>query len=306
MHETMTMGFSDVKEEVRTSNQKIMAEVTTQLTSVRHEMNLSQSAIYESVKELQVFAGKLEARESRFEDVLQQLRERERNGTGDPDVIEQQLQEISKKLEVLSLQNAKGFSMLASGRLQCPRLCILWPMRGPRRLGVKRLIYKEYRLFFLCAHDSSIVKTSVKIKHVRVWLQKIAPFLKFALFSIRVLVSVYGIPIPALPDFIPGNVSDEKFNEVVGHMEALLEDIDPGALSTLRGWLDQCLEGENLQEFIRNREKEIPPEVYGAIAVEAYKPKNRGWMEEMEIASRGSIMAWVKKDNVDAFQRAGT
>jgi hypothetical protein len=74
------------------------------------------------------------------------------------------------------------------------------------------------------------VQTSVTIKHVRAWLQKVAPFLKFAIFLIHVLVTVYGIPIPQLPNFIPGTNREEKLNEVIEHMEKLLSNIDSQVL----------------------------------------------------------------------------
>lgn len=43
---------------------------------------------------------------------------------------------------------------------------------------------------------------------------------------------------------------------------------------------------------------EISEEAYAMLAIEAYKPENRGWMEEMDIAQKGSVFAWVKKENV--------
>lgn len=179
-------------------------------------------------------------------------------------------------------------------------------MRGRRRFGVKRLIYKEYRLFFICAHDKSPVKTPVTIKYASTWLRKVAPL---ALFSIRVIVSVNGVPIPALPGFIPGADAGEQFKEVIEHMGTLLESIDPQLLSSLQLMLDEsldCLNREEFQELIRKREGEIPENAYGAIAIEAYKPGNRDWMEEMEITHNGSEHAWVKKMNVQAFQKGET
>jgi hypothetical protein len=133
----------------------------------------------------------------------------------------------------------------------------------------------------------------------------VSPFLKFAIFSIRVLVTVYGVPIPQLPDFIPGTNGEEKLNEVVEHMEKLLSDADSQALRSLNNFLEECsdcLNGDKLHALIREFEGDIPEEAYGALATVAYKPKNRGWMSEMEIANQGSEYAWVKKANIEAFQ----
>jgi len=306
---TMQQGFLEVKEEVRNSRDEIL--VTTSLwTSAVDDCSLSQVKIEESIEQLQKYAQKLERKERNLEEELEHLRKQEMSGAiENQEHIDRQLQEILTKLEDLSLQNAKGVAVLASGRLQCPRLFILWPMRGPRHLSARRLIYKEYRLFFLCEHDKSLVETSVTIRHMKKWFQKVAPCLKFALFSIRLLVTVYGIPIPALPGFIPGAGGGEQFTEVVEHMEKLLSDSDPTALESLKGWLDQCsdcLDGDKMHQLIREREGEISEEAYGALATVVYKPKNRSWMSEMEISNRGSEYAWVKKENVDAFSRGTT
>jgi hypothetical protein len=267
---------------------------------------LSQSTIDSSIEQLIQYSKSLEQQQERLEAKLERLREQEIAGAGNQEHIRQELQKITMKLENLSIQNASGVAALASGRLQCPRLFFLWPMNGPRRLGVRRLIYKEYRLFFMCAYDNSLVETSVNIKYASAWLRKVAPVLKYALFTMQLLVIVYGIPIPKLPGFIPGVDSGEKFKEVVEHTETLFEDIDPQSLSSLQDMLDKCLEcinQEELQELIQKHEGEISPEAYGALAAVAYKPKNRGWMSEMEIAHRGSEYAWVKKENVKAFEQ---
>jgi hypothetical protein len=137
------------------------------------------------------------------------------------------------------------------------------------------------------------------------WVKKVAPFLKFALFLIRVLLAVYGIPIPSLLSFIPGANDGEKFQEVVEHMEKLLSDTDSEALESIKDWLRQCsdcLEGDEMHEIICEHEAEISEEAYGALASVAYKPENHGWMSDMDIANRGTENAWVKKENVEAFQ----
>lgn len=164
-------------------------------------------------------------------------------------------------------------------------------------------------MFFLCEHDKSLVETSVTIKHVKKWLQKVALFLKFALFSIRLLITVYGVPVPALPGFNPGAGGGEQFTEVVEHMEMLLSDSCSEALESLKCWLDQCsdcLDGDEMHQLIREHEGEISLEAYGALATVAYKPMNCSWMSEMEISNRGSEYAWVKKENADAFSRGTT
>jgi hypothetical protein len=160
-----------------------------------------------------------------------------------------------------------------------------------------------YRLYFLCAHDRSLVETPIIIKQSKAWVKKAAPFLKFAVFSIRMLVAICGVPIPSLPDFIPGNDAKEQFKAVVEDVEALLEDAVPGALDNIRSWIDECQDADDLQTFARGTEEhQLSPEAFGAVALEAYKPKNRGWMQEMEIANKGNIFGWVKKENVQAWK----
>ncbi len=71
----------------------------------------------------------------------------------------------------------------------------------------------------------------------------------------------------------------------------LLSDTDSQALRSLNNFLEECsdcLNGDKLHALIREHESVIPEEAYGALATIAYKPKNRGWMSEMEIANRGS------------------
>lgn len=136
---------------------------------------------------------------------------------------------------------------------------------------------------------------------MRVWLNKVAQLVKFALFLIRILVSVYGIPIPSLQGFIPGADASEQFKEAYEHMEKLLSDVDSEALQSFRGCLEECsdcMDGDMMQELIRKYE--------GALATVAYKPKNCGWMSEMDIACRGSEYAWIKKESIDAFQHASS
>jgi hypothetical protein len=300
----MQQGFQAVQKDVRNCTDEILVS-TSQWTSAVNDASLSQSAIEKNIKQLKKHAEKLEQNESDLQEELKHWRKQEMTGFGNQEQIAQKQQEILTQLEELSLQNAKGVAFLASGRLQCPRLFVLWPMRGPRRFRARRIIYKEYRLFFICEHDKSLVETSVTIKQMKGWVKKVAPFLKFALFSIRVLLAVYGIPIPALLSFIPGANDGEKFQEVVEHMEKLLSDTDSEALESIKDWLRQCsdcLEGDEMHEIICEHEAEILEEAYGALASVAYKPENHGWMSDMDIANRGTENAWVKKENVEAFQ----
>jgi Protein kinase domain len=302
-------GFSSVKKEVRDGNASILIHMNYNLAAVRSHQSelhgLSEKARKETIEELKQVAAKLECKERTLDANLKAIHTKQMKNLGNPDVMEQELDDILKKLEALSLQNAKGVSLLASGRLQCPRLCLLWPFNGPRRLNMRRLLYKEYRLYFLCAHNYSLVKTSITIKHTKAWVKKIAPVLKFAILSIRMLVNATtGFPVPSLPGFIPGSNSMEQFTEVVEHMEALLEQTETGCLSGLENLLYECLDEDDWMSYISNWEEEISPESYGALAIEAYKPKNLGWMNEMDIVSKGDLFAWVKKENVEKWKAA--
>lgn len=132
---TMQQGFLEVKEEVQNSRYEILV-TTSQWTSAVDNCSLSEAKIEESIKQLQKCAQILERKESKLEEELKHLRKQEMSGaTGNQEHIDRRLQKILTKLEDLSLQNAKGVAVLASGRLLCPRLFILWPMRGPRCLS---------------------------------------------------------------------------------------------------------------------------------------------------------------------------
>jgi Protein kinase domain len=236
-------------------------------------------------------------KEERFEKDLRRLSEKQARGERD---LEAQFERILQRIESLRLAHAEGVAQIASGRLQCPRLCILWPVRTHRGLRRRFSIASEYQLVFLCAHDRSPVRTSVTIKEPKKWLKKAAPLVKFALFSMRTLAIVCGgIPLPSLPDFVTGNSMLDRMDQVLQEMEILLEQDD---IRSLEEWVESISDESSWIDEISSRERQITEEAYGALVEEAYKPKNRGWMNEMEIAQKDGAFAWVKKENVRAWK----
>jgi hypothetical protein len=140
-------------------------------------------------------------------------------------------------------------------------------------------------------NDNSVVKTSITIKYVKSWFKKILPVLQLAVFSIRTIALVCGIPLPSLPAFIPGS------DEVMEQMETMLLDINDKALDEIKEWIDKCQDANKLTEFLSEHEPEISAEAYGALAIEAYKPQHLRWQDDMVIANEGDCYAWVKKAN---------
>jgi hypothetical protein len=89
-------------------------------------------------------------------------------------------------------------------------------------------------------------------------------------------------------------------DHVLKEMEAVLE---PDDIRDLEEWIDGVSRvPEEWMHGIVAREKEISEEAHAALVQEAYKPKNRGWMNEMEIGQKGDVFAWVKKENLVAWK----
>jgi hypothetical protein len=127
----------------------------------------------------------------KLERQMQQLLKKQERGD---DIWEGQ-QILLEKMNNVSLQHAAGVAVMASGHLQCPRLCVLWPVRSKRGLRKRYLsLSNEYRLYFLCAYDRSPIKTSVVIKDTKKWIKHVAPWIKVAIVALRLVVTVYGVP----------------------------------------------------------------------------------------------------------------
>ena len=297
--EMMSSSLSRIAEDVRQSNQDVIAEIRQnnqqtilQLMAVRRCQTgptsaLTESGIMDGIEELKRASEELERKQTWLE---QQLTRLDEIRLSDPVFCDRQLEAIHTKLDALSSTYSRSIALLAGDQLKCPRLFILWPLRQQR--PVRKVIYKEYRLFFICAHDKSPVETSIIIKDAKKWVRKVAPLLKFSIFAIQMLGAVYKIHISSFPRFIPGDDAKGQLQAVLFHMEGLLEIKE---LETLQEWTEKCQETNDLGAYFKKLENEISEEAYGAVAMEAYKPSNRGWANEMEIANKGDVFAWVKK-----------
>jgi serine/threonine protein kinase len=286
--------------------QRSVGDIVANLSSV-YDTNLELSSLKAQVAQLLGIAEGNSRQQAQWKTDLQNLLDKEAVGGQASEEEQKAMKEavclLSSKIESLSLSHANGVSLLASGRLQCPRLCLLWPVRSRPGIRSKLSIAKQYQLVFLCAHDRSPITTSVIIKDPKKWLRAATPVIKFSLFSIRVLAAVYGgIPVPSLPDSIVGNSLRDRVDQVLQEMALLLKAED---MASLEKWLSGVANRSDLLDAIARRDGEIPEEAYAALVEEAYKPQNRGWMDEMEIAQRGgSIFAWVKKENAGSWRSA--
>jgi hypothetical protein len=67
----------------------------------------------------------------------------------------------------------------------------------------------------------------------------------------------------------------------------------------LEVWLESAKSRIDWLQEIATRERQVSEEVYAALVEEAYKPTNRGWMNEMEIShADGGVFAWVKTETL--------
>uniref|UniRef100_A0A7S1D1P7 Uncharacterized protein n=1 Tax=Cyclophora tenuis TaxID=216820 RepID=A0A7S1D1P7_CYCTE len=209
------------------------------------------------------------------------------------------LQKLSAKMERLSSEQAAGVARLGCNALKCPRLLILLPVRSRRSVVHRAINKEEYLVYFLCAHDKSLVTTTMTIKQPRKWVEKAAPLLKVTIFTLKILTLACGIPLPNLPDFVPGSSAHAKLNSCIKEMGELLS---LEGLQEIEGWIESCDSASDCSRYLETVVRDIPIEAYAALVIEAYKPKHIGWMEKMQIARRGDIYAWVKKENKESFE----
>jgi serine/threonine protein kinase len=306
LKESILRAIKDVNSQIDKAEQSIKDEINGSAAvdvictsvSVVRDSTLDFELLQANIKSLLAMADESNRKQLRLERAFRRLLERQTQGDAD---TEARQQVILEQIENAKLCNAGGLSMMASGRLQCPRLCLLCPVRSHRGVRSRFTVANEYQLFFLCAHDKSPVSSSVKLKAPKKWLKKAAPFVKFALFSIRVLATVSGgIPLPSLPDCIQGTTMSERMDQVLQEMEILLE---PDDIQSLEEWVDGVSDQRAWIDTIASHEREISEAAYGALIEEAYKPENRGWMREMDIGCSGdNAFAWVKKENLDAWK----
>jgi hypothetical protein len=276
--------------------QKSMSDVDERISRAEQNTRREEQSIVDEVtsSQLTIRDGDINMQSLDMEiNSLKSLVEEQRRRAGDTADMQKQ---IVAALDNLSLTYTAGTQLIASGRLHCPRLFLLWPVRSRRGIRSELSIATEYQLIFLCARDMSPVSSPVIIKDAKKWLKQAAPLVKFALFSIRASAAACGgIPVPSLPDCIVGESLSDRWYRVLREMEILLtlEDI-----RSLEEWMDGAAGGHSLNLAIAMLEGDIPEEAYEALLEEAYKPMNRGWMDEMEIAQRDKgEFAWVKKEN---------
>ena len=116
----------------------------------------------------------------------------------------------------LPLQSPKG---------ECPNLCLLVPVKSAR-FSWRRPLSKEFWLHFLCAYDRSPARTSIEIRQSKKWVRKVAPVLKFSLWTLNIVSRVMCLPLPPIPA-IPGFNDDEKLQNLANLLpEIESEDIE--------------------------------------------------------------------------------
>jgi serine/threonine protein kinase len=296
--ESISSYVSDLKAQVSLELRGCAADIIGASFCVVRDSAVDMSSIEAHMQSILAAVEKQSRKQERLQKDLCSLMQKQKRGEAD---TESKQLDIRAKLESLSLSVAGGFGLLASGRLQCPRLCLLWPVRSHRGIRSKLTIANQYQLIFLCAHDKSPVSTAVIIKEPKVWIKKAAPLVKFALFALRALSEAYcGIPLPSLPECIEGKSLSERMERVLKEMEIL---VTPEDIRSVQEWLDDISDSQ-WTNAISAHEHNMSEVAYGALAAEALKPENRGWVNEMEIGQKNedNVFAWVKKTNLSAWK----
>jgi len=205
-------------------------------------------------------------------------------------------QEILAEIRISQQQSRAGFAFVASKRSDCPNLCILMPVKTSH-FQVIPSMYKEYRLYFICAYDRTPTGSYITVKKTRKWVRCIAPVLKYSLFALKTASAVYGLPLPIF-NFIPGGTESEQFQ----NMWASLSDVVD--YSVYNEWGKQLSElrakshdEEAVQRLLCERADEIDASARQSILEVASVPGNNGWEDEMVPACRGGKWAWVKNEN---------
>jgi Protein kinase domain len=199
------------------------------------------------------------------------------------------LDKIQSSLKDSKQSHENGIALTNSGRLRCPRLCYLRPVKSTRGTSSPFRLCNEYQLFFLCAHSGKRVRSPVTIKEPKEWVKRAAPVVQFALFSLRLMLAASGLPVPGI-----------NFDMVLLEMQTLLE---PEQLDDVNQWLRRIKDPNEFPNAIANQQSQIPEAAFAALAEEALKPYNLGWMDEMDIAEKeGGLFAWVLKKNVKAWK----
>lgn len=298
-----TSDKSEILREIRKGVADLRKDIfptLVQTLGAATETQLSLEAINSDIALLKFMAEENNGTAMRLEKQMDRLIvKQERGATG----IMQEQAKLSRQIAALQEQHADGVSKLACGLLKCPRLFLILPVQNRGRKARFLGLANEYQLYFLCAHDHSVVQTSVLIKHPKKWIKKAIPIVKYAFLAIRLLVASYGIAMPMLAEILPGvSGAENKINIVVDEMANFL---DTGALTSIEEWVDEASrDGVTVTEYMQTRAREVSEEAYAALVTEAYKPENLGWMQEMIIVQKDNMFAWVKKDNVDKWKHS--
>eukprot|EP00541_Cyclophora_tenuis_P001667 CAMPEP_0116567460 /NCGR_PEP_ID=MMETSP0397-20121206/15017_1 /TAXON_ID=216820 /ORGANISM="Cyclophora tenuis, Strain ECT3854" /LENGTH=286 /DNA_ID=CAMNT_0004094449 /DNA_START=46 /DNA_END=906 /DNA_ORIENTATION=- len=208
--------------------------------------------------------------------------------------------DMSQQMERLRLEQASGVAAVASGLLRCPRLMLLIRIRSGRNVAKRALYRGEYSLYFLCAHDLSLVPTTIIVKDAQEWVKVAAPLLKMCIVTLKVLAVVAQvIPIPNLPDFLPGDTVHQKFDSLLRENGDLLSIEE---LNDVEKWRSKFEYQVEFGKLMKGMESTISAEACNALVLKAYKPKHIAWMDKMVIGKKGDVYAWVKKTNKAAFE----
>jgi hypothetical protein len=162
-----------------------------------------------------------------------------------------------------------------TGNLKCPQLCFV----SCKDHGIVsgQLWFKSFRLYFMCSYDFTPVSSCVRIKATKEWFKKVAPLFQKSLSVLQIAM--------------------------ISSSSAQLQALVSLFRTSLDGWLKECPLSEELVGGNQERNIELTPAMLIAVAIEALKPSNCGWLDEMVLSkNKGGEYAWVKKENVDIWK----
>ena len=190
-----------------------------------------------------------------------------------------------------------GVTNLARDELQCPLLAVLIPTRSDRKRSAtyramrswKTTTTKTFFLYFLCAHDRSLVQAPIRVDASRDWVKRVAPFLRAALVGLTIAVMAVGLPVS-----IPMMDSDRQGEKITENLEVLDQMLVEVSGSEPRMERDMQ---QVLQAMQGGSAQKLSSTSYQLVAELANQTGNTAWRERMVLAERKGELAWVRIEN---------
>jgi len=195
----------------------------------------------------------------------------------------------------------EGITTLARDELKCPLLALLIPARSDcrNRSIMKRAMRswktstsKTFFLYFLCAHDKSLIQAPIRVDASREWVKAAAPFLRAVLCGLQIAVMAAGIPL-SIP-MVDNDRSQDNITENLVVLDQML--VDAGG-NERNGHMNRDM--QQVLAAMQNgaSDQRISSESYQLVSALANKPGNTGWREKMVLAERRGALAWVRREN---------